>query len=110
VLFATPSASRIAALEAAGEPSPRPIEIRALVDTGAGRTFVQASVLAQLDLDSLGLGLINFHTPDTGAVPNQARLFAIQLFFAGVPGGLLTPNLEVEVGWAPPTILNPLAA
>jgi hypothetical protein len=66
-----------------------------LIDTGAGRTFVQASVLAQLDLDALGAGFIHFHTPDTEGAPKQARLFAVQLFFAGVPGGLLTPDLEV---------------
>jgi hypothetical protein len=95
VLFATPSASRIAALEAAGESSPSPIETRALVDTGAGRTFVQASLLRRLDLDSLGVGHLHYHTLDTEGMPKAARLFALQPFFAGVPGGLLTADLEV---------------
>lgn len=73
VLYATPSASRIAALEAVGELSPSPIEIRAMVDTEASWTFIQASVLAQLDLNPLGVGLIQFHTPDSDGTPNQAR-------------------------------------
>ena len=92
-LFATPRASRSAALEAAGETSPRPVDIRALVDTGASRSLVQTSILERLELDSLGTELVN--TPTTGSSPKVAHVYAIQLFFAGVPGGLLTPDLQV---------------
>jgi hypothetical protein len=92
-LFAAPTAARIAALEAVGELSPRPVEIRALVDTGASRSFVQASVLEQLELDSLGTDLI--HTPTTGPSPKLARVYALQLFFPGVTGGQLAADSQV---------------
>jgi hypothetical protein len=94
-LFASPISARAVALEAAGESSPQPVEIRALVDTGAGRSFVQASILERLGLDPLGMESISYHSPTTGATPRTARLYALQLFFAGVSGGLLSADLEV---------------
>ena len=92
-LFAAPRVSRIAAMKAAGESSPEPVQVRALADTGASRSFVQTSILERLELVSLGTELV--HSLPTGSSPKLARLFAIQLFFSGVPGGVITPDLQV---------------
>jgi hypothetical protein len=92
-LFLAAGAPRIAALEALGETPPAPVEVRALVDTGASRTAVQESVLDRLGLDPVGAD--SLYTASTGKTPKEVDAYAVQLFFAGVPGGRLDPDLRV---------------
>jgi hypothetical protein len=92
-LFAGPSDPERELLRAAGESPPRPVAIRALVDTGASRSIVQRANLEGLDLDQLGTEWLT--TVSSGSTPSEARVFAVQLFFAGVTGGVLAPNLRV---------------
>ena len=92
-LFLAAGALRIAALEALGEASPAPVEVRAPVDTGASRTTVQKSVLDRLGLDPVGAD--SLYTASTGKTPKEVDAYAVQPSFAGVPGGRLDPDLRV---------------
>jgi predicted aspartyl protease len=91
-LYVAPSASRIAALHASGEEPPPPVEVRALVDTGATRTVIQRSVLASLGLDPVGVERV--HTASTGSEPREVGAFMVQLFIAGLRGGTLAQDLR----------------
>jgi len=92
-LFVTASVPRIAALEALGEQPLSPVLVRALVDTGASRTIVEKSVLDRLGLEPVGEEIV--HTASTGGTPKRVGAYAVQLFFAGVPGGRLAADLRV---------------
>jgi hypothetical protein len=92
-LFVAASVPRITALEALGAAPPSPVMVRALVDTGANRTNVQKSILDRLGLEAVGEELV--HTASTAGEPKQVGACAVQLFFAGVPGGRLAADLRV---------------
>lgn len=66
---------------AAGQPVPRPVRIRALVDTGASCTCIDPSVLAELKLTPTGSVSVN--TPSTGATPHTADQFDVALLIPG---------------------------
>ena len=63
------------------------------MDTGATRSIVQRANLEGLDLDQLGSEWLT--TVSSGTTPLEARVFAVELFFAGVTGGVLATNLRV---------------
>jgi hypothetical protein len=86
-LYLTPSAPRIAAMEALGVTPHAPVGVQALVDTGASCSNVQRSVLHRLGLEPVGEELV--HTASTGGTPREVRAYSVHLFFAGVPGGRL---------------------
>ena len=92
-LFATASPHRIAALHAAGETTPRPEAVRALVDTGASRSNLDRSIVARLDLDSVGEATV--HTASTGSTPKVVREYNVQLFLPGLAEGLIAEDLRV---------------
>ncbi|MBV8381127.1 MAG: aspartyl protease family protein [Planctomycetaceae bacterium] len=98
-LFLAAGAPRIAALETLGEAPPAPVEVRALVDTGASRTTVQKSVLDRLGLDPVGAD--SLYTASTGKTPKEVDAYAVQLFFAGVPGRAARPGLAGRGGGGP---------
>lgn len=90
----TVSQPKAAALQAAQQPLPQPVSIRALVDTGASCTCIDPSVLQSLQLTPTGSA--SMHTPTTGAIPAAAdqydvglAIFAatnqVPLFLATVP-------------------------
>jgi hypothetical protein len=64
-----------------------------LIDTGASRTNVEKSVLNRLGLEPVGDEFV--HTASTAGKPKQVGAYAVQLFFAGVPGGQLAADLRV---------------
>jgi hypothetical protein len=68
--FVGVSGARRAALLAAKQDIPTPVQIRALVDTGASGTCVDPSVLQSLGLTPTGSVQVN--TPSTGPTPHNA--------------------------------------
>ncbi len=70
-----------------------PICIRALVDTGAGRTVLERWVFDQLELYPVGQMLV--HTASTGRDPVLADRYAVDISLGGEETGLLAVDLEV---------------
>ena len=69
-----PDSQRILSLQAAGQAVPRPLLVRAVVDTGSDISCVAASVLTQL-----GLSPARSATTTTTAGAQQVRLFKVSL-------------------------------
>ena len=79
--FVAVSASRRAALEAAKQPIPGAIKIRALIDTGASCTCVDPKVLADLQLTPTGS--TQMITPSTSNTPHVTDQYDVALFVPG---------------------------
>lgn len=72
------SHARAGALAAAGQPIPAPVQIRALVDTGASCTTVDGAILSSLGVPITGT--VPCHTPSTTSnQPHIANQFDISL-------------------------------
>lgn len=87
------SEARRQALVKAGEPVPKIIPIRGLIDTGASATCVDPTILKALGLTPTGS--IPIHTPSTG--DKMVEVFQYDVFF-GIPaddGPLIRPTLAV---------------
>ena len=91
----TVSEPRAAALKAANQPSPPPVPIRALIDTGASGTCVDPSVLLSLQLTPTGT--VSVATPSTGTVPFVAPQYDVAIVIPGGPGDtpLIIPAVAV---------------
>jgi hypothetical protein len=76
------SKARVQVLKAAGESIPPPVQIDALLDTGASCTCVDPTVLAKLKLTPTGSVSVN--TPTTGATPQLADQYDAALI---IPDG-----------------------
>jgi len=59
-----PSSQRVAALKKAEMPYPQPLTVIGVLDTGAGCSCLDRTVVQQLGLDPRGI--IRIHTPSTG--------------------------------------------
>jgi predicted aspartyl protease len=81
------------AAEAEFRKSHPPVQVRALVDTGASRTNIVQSVFERLEL--LPVGHITVHTASTGLTPLLADTYAVDISLAGAITGLLATDLEV---------------
>ena len=92
-LYVSPSEPQIEARQAIGERSPPPVGIVAMVDTGASRSFVQRSVIEQLGVEPVGEDLV--YTASSGPEPELLGVYAVQMFFPGMTGGVLDPDLRV---------------
>jgi hypothetical protein len=68
-----PSAPRVEALQAAGRQVPAPKAIRALLDTGASCTILDATVVQALGLVPTGVTAIS--TPSTGDMPHLCNQY-----------------------------------
>jgi hypothetical protein len=68
----------------AERPAPTPLALRALIDTGASRTLVEARVLTALGLDETGE--TEFRSATTGTRRTFAKLFAVSLLTFPVAG------------------------
>lgn len=79
------SEARAAALRGAGQRTPDPVPIRALVDTGASCTCIDPSVLAALELTPTGSVRIN--TPTTGNRPEDRNQYDVALVIPGAVRG-----------------------
>jgi hypothetical protein len=71
------SVPRQAALRAAKQSIPSPVQIRALIDTGASCTCIDPSVPKQLGLAPTGVAPM--HTPSTGNLPHLANQYDVSL-------------------------------
>jgi hypothetical protein len=92
-LYASVSRPRAESMAEAGEGSPLPVPVRALVDKGASRSVVQASISEALGLDPVGVQ--SLHTASTGGMPKELNVYAINLFVAGLAGATLDHDLRV---------------
>jgi hypothetical protein len=71
------SVPRQKALHAAKLPIPPPVQIRALIDTGASCTCIDPSVPQRLGLAPTGAAPL--HTPSTGGQPHVANQYDVSL-------------------------------
>ena len=74
------------------QPCP-PVQVRALVDTGASKTKIVRSVFERLEL--LPVGHVTVHTASTGRSPLLTDTYAVEISLAGAITGLLATDLEV---------------
>jgi hypothetical protein len=79
------STARQQALQNAGNEVPAPQMIRALVDTGAGISGVDPSVLTALGLSQTGEAEI--HTPSTGLVPVKTPTYDVRIAILAARSG-----------------------
>ena len=93
------SRERRLVLEAAKQPVPGPIQIRALVDTGASCTNIDPDVFSQLGLTPTGVATV--HTPSTGTAGHVTNQYDVSLV-------LLHPKLSFTF-FAIPVIESQLA-
>jgi predicted aspartyl protease len=82
------SEEREDALLKAGLPVPNPVQIRALIDTGASCTCIDPSALQSLGLTPTGSTPI--HTPSTGGTAQNADQYDVSVI-------LLHPNLQLTI-------------
>jgi predicted aspartyl protease len=75
------------------EPTPPPVRVRALLDTGASMTVVERRFLEGLGAEPSGT--IQLHSSTTGGEPVPALLYAASLALAGDVTGVLAADLEV---------------
>jgi len=71
------SSPRAAALKAAGQPQPKGVMVRLLVDTGASGTCIDPTYIQQLAIPPSGL--IDLHTPSTGGTPLQCKQYDVNI-------------------------------
>lgn len=71
------SRQRASALRNAGLQPPDPVQVRALIDTGASLTCVDSRVIAQLRIPATGT--ITGHTPSTGGTPATFSQYDVAL-------------------------------
>ncbi len=89
-------AMTVAEAESMGdEDQPRPAvrQVRALVDTGAGRTIIGRAVLEQLRL--MPVSAVTLHSATTGGDPVNAAVYAVELSLDGETLGLVAAEPEV---------------
>jgi hypothetical protein len=79
------SGPRYQALTQAGQQTPAPVAVRALIDTGASCTCVDTTVLNQLALTPTGTTLV--HTPTTGGTPQQVNQYDVGLLIPAAVTG-----------------------
>jgi predicted aspartyl protease len=79
--FVAVSDARAAAMKAANIAIPSPIQIRALVDTGASCTCVDPSVMTSLGLTPTGT--VPVSTPTTGGTPELKYQYDVALAIPG---------------------------
>lgn len=83
----------LSAAEAEFRPPCPAVPVRALVDTGAGKTNIVQWVLDRLGVSPVGQVLV--HTASTGPAPVLADLYAVEISLGGETTGLLATDLEV---------------
>jgi hypothetical protein len=79
--------------ESLGLSSVRPQLVRAMIDSGAGITIIERTILERLAITPIGE--IDVHTVSSGEHPIRSNLYVAQLFFAGIANGVLASNLTV---------------
>jgi len=87
------SKPREAALIAAHQAVPPPVQMRALIDTGASSTCIEAGSLTSLSLAPTGTVLIT--TPSTGQNPIQCSQYDVSLIFVHPNLPLVFPAMPI---------------
>ncbi len=72
-----PSRAHAAALQKAGKPVPERIPVRALIDTGASVTVLDAAIVRKLALTATGMA--SLQTPSTGREPHVAHQYDVRI-------------------------------
>lgn len=72
-----PSEHHRRTLKKLNKPIPQPINLRAIIDTGASCTVIEPQQLASLNL--IPRGTTQFHTPSTGGVASTAPVYDVAL-------------------------------
>jgi Aspartyl protease len=88
------SAPRMDALTKANQPVPTAQQVRALIDTGAGGTAVDSSIIQALQL--VATGTVPIRTPSTGAQPHQCNQYDVGIALP-MRHGLHMMNLVIPV-------------
>jgi len=89
------SEARRVTLVSLNQPVPNPVQIRALVDTGASSSCVDPSVMTTLALTPRGQ--VQMSTPSTGTTPHTADQYDVSIF---IPCGTNPPLVRRTVGVA----------
>jgi len=92
-LYVTMGASHAQDRRAAGLPVPGALAVVALLDTGASRSVLALSVVAQLGLVSIGK--TDVFTASSGDSPATLEVFAVDLALSGDRPGPFAVGLEV---------------
>jgi len=92
-VLVTASEERREALRRVGQPIPQPIQVRALIDTGASCTCVDPAVLRGLGLTPTGSTPI--HTPSTGGALHNAEQYDVCIIFRNPEISLELPTVPV---------------
>jgi hypothetical protein len=93
------TARRVASLRKAGRPVPTPMDVLALLDTGASSSALDRHAIRQLDLESRGF--VSIHTPSTGAgYVDRDSFDALFTLGAGSPGEVQATCEVVEADFA----------
>jgi len=87
------SKPRIQVLKAAGESIPQPVQIDALLDTGASCTCVDPSVFEKLKLTPTGSVSVN--TPTTGTTPHLANQYDVALIIPDLGAPFILETIPV---------------
>ena len=82
-----------AAYREVGRSLPDPLNVRALVDTGADRSVVALSILKKLGLNPVGQ--TDLYTASTGGQPEVRDDYVVDLSFSGDKPGRLAEDLIV---------------
>jgi predicted aspartyl protease len=90
------SEPRKAAMVAAGLPVPPHILVSLLIDTGAGCTCIDASVIAKLGLQATSTTPV--YTPSTGSVPHILNNYDIELVIPTKDSPVIIPAHPVLDG------------
>jgi predicted aspartyl protease len=86
------SQERENALQRAGQPIPAPVQLRAVIDTGASCTCVDPQALLSLALTATGTTPI--HTPSTQGIAHDAASYDVSIT-------LMHPELDLWLGTVP---------
>jgi hypothetical protein len=92
-LYVGPSAPRAEALATAGRPPVYPIEVSALIDTGAALTCIEPSIAADLNLPMTGERYV--HTASSGDEPLPSATYDVQLYLPWMPPLVIASQLPV---------------
>lgn len=74
------TSQRQEALSKDGKTIPSPIQVPALIDTGADASCVDSSIVASLQLNPTGC--VNIHTPSTQGIPHASFQYDVKLILA----------------------------
>ncbi|MBF0265948.1 MAG: hypothetical protein HQL46_11815 [Gammaproteobacteria bacterium] len=91
-IFLDISQARKNTLRTAGLAYPQPIQVKALIDTGASCTCVDPSVIASLNITPTGAGAVS--TPLSGQSPHVCNKYDITVL-------LVHPEIQYKIGAIP---------